>query len=74
MGVYSSSANVNTSKAYRGTDPTGLEAIEMAMSKKDKTKKEQQLKREAAELQAKADAGDKEAKRELEKINKKLKK
>ena len=52
----------------------GPEAIQMAMSKKDKTKKEQQLKREAAELQARADAGDKEAKRELEKINKKLKK
>ena len=38
----------------------------MAMSKKDKTKKEQQLKKEAAELKARADAGDKEAKRELE--------
>ena len=44
----------------------------MAMSKKDKTKKEQQLKKEAAELKARADAGDKEAKRELEKVNKKL--
>ena len=52
----------------------GPEAIQMAMSKKDKTKKEQQLKKEAAELKARADAGDKEAKRELEKVNKKLKK
>lgn len=55
-------------------DPKPSEMRKMAMSKKDKTKKEQQLKKEAADLKARADAGDKEAKRELEKINKKLKK
>ena len=53
---------------------SGRRSDNMAMSKKDKTKKEQQLKKEAAELKARADAGDKEAKRELEKVNKKLKK
>ena len=63
---------VRTHPTFR---PLGAqEAIHMAMSKKDKTKKEQQLKKEAAELKARADAGDKEAKRELEKVNKKLKK
>ena len=67
-------ATVNISKIFPESDPKGPEAIQMAMSKKDKTKKEQQLKKEAAELKARADAGDKEAKRELEKVNKKLKK
>ena len=72
--VFRATVGVYTSKIYAESDPKGPEAIRMAMSKKDKTKKEQQLKKEAAELKARADAGDKEAKRELEKVNKKLKK
>ena len=43
----------------------------MPMSKKQLTKKAQQDKAEAAELQKKADAGDPEAKRKLEKMKKK---
>ena len=46
----------------------------MPMSKKQLTKKAQQDKAEATELQKKADAGDSEAKRKLEKLEKKMKK
>ena len=46
----------------------------MPMSKKQLTKKAQQDKAEAAELQKKAESGDGEAKRKLEKLEKKMKK
>lgn len=46
----------------------------MPMSKKQLEKQKQAYKAEAAELEAKAKAGDPEAKKKLEKINKKLKK
>ncbi len=50
------------------------EVINMPMSKKQLTKKAQQDKAEAAELQKKAESGDSEAKRKLEKLEKKMKK
>lgn len=46
----------------------------MPMSKKELEKQMQQLKAEIAECEKRVAAGDKEAKRELEKLNEKLKK
>ena len=51
-----------------------MRRYDMPMSKKQLTKKAQQDKAEAAELQKKADAGDPEATRKLEKLQKKMKK
>lgn len=44
------------------------------MSKKQLEKKQHENRDKAAELQKRVDAGDKEAKRELEKLQKKMKK
>ena len=64
----------NFENAYIRKSTVTFEEINMPMSKKQLTKKAQQDKAEAAELQKKADAGDSEAKRKLEKLEKKMKK
>lgn len=64
---------VDTKSVYT-QNRTHLRGNNMPMSKKQLTKKAQQDKAEAAELQKKAESGDSEAKRKLEKLEKKMKK